>query len=472
MAGRLLGATAVALFLGFISGAGAADRPLKAPRVIAAYDWTGFYLGANAGYGTTADPVDHAFTPASDGGYQFAIAPQGWFAGGQLGYNWQTGSLVLGVEADAQGGSASQSICYDFCGVLTYELSQKQSWYATARGRVGWAFGPVLLYGTGGAAFTTFKTTITEINGQTVIGEFRDMRAGWTVGGGAEAALSGPWTAKVEYLYMDFGTISHSIPDAFLGPDFPNLYSIGLREHVVRAGLNYRFGAPDAPLASAAESFASAGSVGGWTGFYVGGNLGYARQRSPYEESNSYRGMVNQFVFVPGSVAGGVQAGGTWQFDRVALGVEADYQAMRQEQSDCGGWCLPTQSIDISEKSTWFATVRGRAGVVSGPAWYYVTGGVAFTKVNTDYRSFDGVIFAQGSFGDARTGWTVGGGIEAMLSPNWSAKAEYLYMDFGTISHTMYFNDPFGAGLASNSFSIDVREHVFRFGVNYHLGSI
>src|SRR5579884_2958359 len=194
---RILPVTA-AIFAGALSSANAANVPMN---------WTGFYAGVNAGYGAALGPVTQSFTPSTNGGYQFAIAPQGWFGGGQLGYNWQTGPLVLGLEADAQGGHASQALCYDFCGVGTFGISQTQTWYATMRGRLGWAYGPVLLYGAGGAAFTTIKTNLSQTLGNTVSGEFSDTRTGWTLGAGVEGVLAGPWSAKIEYLYMDSGSV-------------------------------------------------------------------------------------------------------------------------------------------------------------------------------------------------------------------------------------------------------------------------
>ena len=284
LAGFVASVSVIGVVIASCGAVRAADMPVKAAPHASRYDWTGFYAGVNVGYGAALDPVTHTFTPATSGGYQIAIAPSGGLAGGQVGYNWQAGPWVLGVEADAQFGNLKQSLCYDFCGVLTYEISQKQSWLATARGRVGLAFGPVLLYGTGGAAFTSIKTTITDIDGGTVTGDFSDGRAGWTVGGGIEAAISGPWTAKLEYLYMDFGTVSHSIANPFLGPAFPTNYSIDLQEHIVKAGLNYRFGAA---TLCASRPPAMPPQVPGrwlnWTGFYVGGNLGAAVQRSPYD---------------------------------------------------------------------------------------------------------------------------------------------------------------------------------------------
>ena len=127
----------------------------------------------------------------------------------------------------------------------------------------------------------------------------------------------------------------------------------------------------------------------------------------------------------------------------------------------------PTQARTISEKSSWFATVRGRVGVVAGPTLYYATGGAAFTSVKTDYLDSDGPVFARGSFTDNKTGWAFGGGIETMLWGNWSAKAEYLYLDFGTVEHTM--PNLVVAG-RTETFSIDMRDHIFRLGLNYRFG--
>jgi outer membrane immunogenic protein len=215
--------------------------------VIAAYNWTGFYLGANAGYS-----IGHDATLQNVGGLLEAltITPAGGLFGGQLGYNWQSGNWVVGVEGDGQWAGQKDQLCR-LCpsvpGFLTQFIGNEVTSFATVRGRLGFAAGPVLFYGTGGAVFANVKLNVLNTipaAGTSAI-SVSSERTGWTLGGGIEAALGGNWTAKVEYLYFDLGSISASVP-----PPVTSFVTSEVRDHVVRFGLNYRFGDPGWPLAA------------------------------------------------------------------------------------------------------------------------------------------------------------------------------------------------------------------------------
>jgi outer membrane immunogenic protein len=258
----------------------AADFPAapeyKAPMTpLPIYDWTGFYVGLNAGYsfGNASDAATIAgFTP-----FSMANHLNGWVAGGQAGYNWQFNrNWLIGIEADIQatgqkgtlnasGGPACTTAAgipftTTTCTSAIASLEQKLPWFATARARLGFLpMEHLLLYVTGGAAFgevetnaslsttTTVTTALGGITlGTTTTGTIATAssnvnRVGWTVGGGAEWELSGPWTAKLEYLYVDLGTVSNSF-----GPGgAPFLTgSTHVTDNIVRVGLNYRFGGP------------------------------------------------------------------------------------------------------------------------------------------------------------------------------------------------------------------------------------
>ena len=425
-------------------------------------DWSGFYVGVNGGYGVASDPMTTTFTPATNGGYQLGLGPEGWLGGGQIGYNSQFGRWILGVEADAQASGLKDSICFDACKpTISFNVEQKLPWFATVRGRIGYAAGSVLLYGTGGMAFATVKTSPYQVDaGSVSSGSFSDFRTGWTVGGGIESALSDGWSAKFEYLYMDFGRISHSLPDAYSGAAHPETYAFEIRQQLVRLGLNYHFGAHRGQT-----TFAASPAVN-WSGFYVGGNFGYAIERTPTDTYSLVYGTSDQSPMTPRSVVGGVQAGANWQMRHWVLGVEADYQRTHQSESDCGT-CLSNNSTNRGQTINWLATARGRVGYAFGQTLYYATGGLALTRVNADYFAIDGGPLASGNFSDTKTGWTLGCGVETALSGNWTAKAEYLFLDFGNITHLM----PVVGSTDQAGFSSDIRDHVFRFGVNYHFGA-
>ncbi len=437
------------------------------------YDWTGGYIGANFGYSVASNPVNMMFTPAIYGGEHLTLAPSGFVGGGQLGYNFQAGRFVFGVEGDIQASALKQSICFDWCGPITFRLTQELPWFATVRGRIGYAAGPALFYATGGAAFTQVRTSIGESYQAfptspilSSSGAFSDARSGWVVGGGAEASLGGHWTAKAEYLYMDFGSGTYAIPDAFLGAATPDTFAINVHQHVFRVGLNYLFNDPG--HGSALASFASAApvlpSIHNWSGFYVGGNLGTGVGAGPVGLGGD-NVVSDQTNFAARALNGGLQAGANWQMQHVVLGIEGDIQLNNQHQQECYYYCIPDQNAAFRMSLPWFATERARLGYAAGPLLFYGTAGAAQGRVNTSYNAQDfGFVYASGNFSDVRSGWTAGGGLEAALSDRWSVKAEYLYLDLGGATYAMPVNYFFGGSATINS---TVRDHIVRVGVNY-----
>src|SRR5262249_2688253 len=154
---------------------------------------------------------------------------------------------------------------------------------------------------------------------------------------------------------------------------------------------------------------------------------------------------AEQFNFSPAGVVGGGQAGFNWQAAPFwVLGIEADLQASGQRDDlTCIQNCLTATAFTspngtrVEQGLNRFGTLRGRAGWTNGPALFYLTGGLAFGELQTDVTTQQQVgtpvLFG---FSDTKTGWTVGGGLEYRLAGNWTAKAEYLYMDLGSLSHS------------------------------------
>lgn len=232
----------------------AADLALKAPPAPApVFSWNGWYAGLNVGgsFGRASDSSTFGTPPAP-----FAATTanlDGVIGGGQIGYNWLAGSVLFGLEADIQGsserGSADPSLIVPGVGcalapcnsIGTLNDTEKLPWFGTVRGRLGVTPGPNwLLYVTGGLAYGQIDsdTTLT-VNGVSVINNFSTTRAGWTVGGGVEGVISGNWTAKLEYLYMDFGTFSNTFTG--IAPFTPFTLSTHVTDNIVRVGLNYHF---------------------------------------------------------------------------------------------------------------------------------------------------------------------------------------------------------------------------------------
>ena len=255
------------------ASAHAADiaRPVykAAPVPVASYNWTGFYIGGNAGYAWGESHATSSFTcPDAGGGCPFAVPANlaaftragagaidadGFTGGGQAGYNWQSGVIVLGVEADfnAFDLSGSRQVTGPVPSIVgstfTSTTSFSTDWLFTGRARLGWVAAPnLLLYGTGGVAITeieasnAFSDTGLSTSGAS---SARDTKVGYAVGGGAEWAIEGNWTVKAEYLYVDFGSGMTTAAVGNAGPSVDNVFatSVDLSAHIVRGGLNYRF---------------------------------------------------------------------------------------------------------------------------------------------------------------------------------------------------------------------------------------
>ncbi len=215
-----VGALAIMTTMGAANAADISRRqamPAKAPIYVQAYNWTGFYVGVNGGGGW-------GHSNWSGPGGSVGANPSGGVVGGTLGYNYQVGRAVYGLEADLDWSKIDGSTA---CGGLSCQT--RNDWLGTARGRIGYAFDRFMPFVTGGAAFGDIKATPAGLGSQTT------NKAGWTVGGGAEFALAGPWTAKVEYLYVDLGKGSCGAALCGAATD------VSLTSNLGRVGLNYRF---------------------------------------------------------------------------------------------------------------------------------------------------------------------------------------------------------------------------------------
>ncbi|MBS0529921.1 MAG: porin family protein [Proteobacteria bacterium] len=452
--GILLASTAMSA-----QAADLAARPYtKAPVMATVYDWTGFYIGANVGVGLARDR-EILTTPAVPSAMSNYLQPQGGLGGGQIGYNWQTpsvlGNLVFGLEADIQGsGMSDTGTSLTTAPPVVY--NQSLDWFGTVRGRVGIASGPVLAYVTAGYAYGNVRTTVTE-GGVTMTPLINRMQDGWVYGSGVEAALGGNWTGKIEYLYLNLGNKNDP-----LAVGTQNQYS-EIRENIFRVGLNYRIGGNSnyTPVVAA-----------NWSGFYLGGNFGggTARDRSSLVAAGV--GLNEQFNLAPDGVNGGVQAGYNWQAANWVFGLEADIQASAQRDNrTCIVACNAGLFASYDATLPWFGTARGRVGYSLGSTLLYATAGYAYGGVRTAVAStIPGV---TGTFDTTRGGWTAGGGIETpftflgLFGPNWTSKTEYLYVDLGSSNNALAV----GAAGVPGSFNTHVQEHIFRTGLNYHFNT-
>ncbi len=244
------GVTTVAIAIAsiVIGKAHAADMPVPAgsppvtyghyaPTTYGNYDWTGIYAGFNGGYSYS----DSTFTLPNG---LSAGRLSGENAGGQIGYNWQYGVFVGGLEGDLQWSNAQSSGGSGTCSAVTCTITATEGIdaFATLRARAGVAFDAVYFYGTAGGAWANASTNVSATGTGASAGlNLSSGKVGWTAGGGVEFALVDNWTAKIEYLYIDTGTISGTamVPASLGGGTFTETAAI--RDNIFRVGVNYRF---------------------------------------------------------------------------------------------------------------------------------------------------------------------------------------------------------------------------------------
>jgi outer membrane immunogenic protein len=464
--------------LAFAQLAVAADLPRKAPVYVPppVYNWTGFYVGVNAGGSIGRDPTTITQSGLGPGSFisSNTMSPAGFIGGGQLGYNYQFApNWVVGVEGDFQGASQKDSSCFLDCGGdiffgQTVTVNQKLEWFATARARLGYTNGDWLWYVTGGGAWAKVHNDLA-ISG-IFFGSANFNQNGWVVGGGVETHLGGNWTGKLEYLYMDLGSL-HDLATS-VPPLLTASQTSDIRDHIVRVGLNYKvFGAAPnhAGTPPVAYNAPQRPGVWNWTGLYIGANAGGGIGRNRTDQSNdSLNTSFASFTLSPAGFVGGGQIGYNYQFlPNLVVGFEGDIQGTSQRDSSCiGAGCTSFGSFyfTIEQKLNWFATARARFGYASGDWLWYVTGGGAWGEVHNDFRTFTPLDVAfVANFN--RSGWTVGGGVETHIIDRWTAKLEYLYLDLGSFVDGGL--DPLsGFNFSSKS---EVRDHIVRVGLNYKI---
>jgi outer membrane immunogenic protein len=186
-----------------------------------------------------------------------------------------------------------------------------------------------------------------------------------------------------------------------------------------------------------------------WTGFYIGGHLGGA-----FAGSNSLEGSGGRFL-------GGVQGGFDYQFaTNWVIGAEAQYSWLANNSNN--GVLFPGGTV-VTSNHNQLGSVTGRLGYTWGPALLYAKGGYAWRDNNNIGVTAGGAPAAFAATGNSKNGYTVGAGLEYMFAPNWSAKAEYQYYNFGNTTFTAGPPDIVGTRFRDD-------EHTVKVGVNYRFG--
>jgi opacity protein-like surface antigen len=454
---------------------GPVSMPVKAPAhapsllpPFSAYNWTGFYVGGHlgAGWGTKGQSIN---IDAADGTvFDSSHSLNGILGGVQAGYNWQLGAIVLGVEADA---SATDLGGQGLCSIFGFNnCTTRTDWIATVTGRVGWSVDHALLYVKGGGAWARdrYVSNVARLPDTYTFAD--ETRWGWTLGAGAEYAFAPNWSAKVEYNYLHLGTRNVFFADG-ANAFFDDLnVPIAQRLHLVKFGVNYRpNGAPllaDGPVTRAMPTkgppIPTTQAPWNWAGLYLGGHLGAGwgtkEQTIVFDVADALAAdsshTVNGFL-------GGVQAGYNWQHGRLVFGLEADLSAADLKGQ---GLCLVFGFDNCTTRVGWVSTVTGRVGWTIDRALVYAKGGVAFVRDEYKIDEF-GLPDTQVAASETRRGWVFGTGLEFALTPNWSAKVEYNYLDLGR--ENVFFANSEIAGFEDPNVQIRQRLHLVKVGANY-----
>jgi outer membrane immunogenic protein len=406
----LLVATALA------TPAWAQNRSGELPPYASTPSWTGFYLGAAFGGG--AEVLNNNSTVNGVTFNNQGVGGQGVLASIYGGYDLQVlPKALVGVLVEGTWASAKSSINAQTPGTNANISTQPDLGFALLA-RAGIVATPsTLLYLTGGYAGQNFHTTGTAAAGSAFASFTRDdWYNGWTVGGGLETRLQGPWTAKLEYRYSQFGTrtVGNGLTET------PSL-------HAIRAAISYKFGAAGAPDAD--EPPVSRSTVN-WTGPYLGVEMGVAASVSRL--SATAGGATASTTEGGQSVLGGGFGGFDYQVsDHFVIGALGEIAAANPQSTlsvTAGG---AGASVNVSPNFSWSAMAR-LGWLATQSTLLYAVGGYTGESVTSNATAFAGGASATVSTNSMLSGWTVGPGIEARIADGWSSKLEYRYSEYGT----------------------------------------
>jgi outer membrane immunogenic protein len=261
---KLLSLLAVGFSLGASPLVRAADLPLKAPLMAppSAYNWAGWYVGGNIGYGwgdSSAPNVSFVdpgaivgFAPyfAAGGNVIPHLHPDGVVGGGQIGFNWQMSpNWVAGLVTDFQGSgmkaAASNAVAPPGGLPLSVQSnSENIDWFGTVRAKFGYAQNNWLLYATGGLAYGQVATAGSFVGPGSPLafaGSTSTTKAGWAAGAGLNYGLTRNWIVGVEYLYVDLGRVSYTETQPAVAPAASLSVSNRAATQVARVSLDYKF---------------------------------------------------------------------------------------------------------------------------------------------------------------------------------------------------------------------------------------
>lgn len=431
-----------------------AYQPLNSPAPsiyspIPAQNWSGSSVGIFGGAGIGKSGQSYVEGSFATDDYQV----KGALFGVHAELDYQSGNWVWGAGNELQWSSVRGSTVGAPPGFGSQTFSTRLGWLWTGSMRVGYAFDRWLPYVAAGPAFGSVNISGTI----PVSGQFSRTATwlGWGLGAGVQYAITPHLIAYAEYMYVCLGeSIQFSVDNA------------EYMSHLGRFGLNYKFDGNGPQSASDASGTTrgkqlAIGGIYNWTGLYVGFNIGGV---SGKVETVYTLGGKAPFVGLHGM--GGVQVGYNWQVEHFVFGVESDLQLTAQSNN----WQFMTASggvtamINTKQNMPGFITLRGRAGYAVDQWLFYGTAGFAYGEVESavTMTSFN-LPTATANFEKSRAGWVAGAGVEAPLWQRWTAKFEYLYIDFGGIKESFAASAPF----TIVNVSTRVRDHSLRMGLNY-----
>ena len=410
------------------------------------YDWTGFYVGAyfdGHWVKSNSSAVNNATGtsfPANSGN------TSQWGGGVQLGFDYMLPSrLVLGVAADMSSGGTKTATVSDASGTSANQTTVFDS--ETIRGRIGYAADNVLLYATGGLAWSNDQFVRTQLIGtvnNATAGTDEAVnigRLGWAIGGGVAYAFAQDWNVFAEYRYTNFGTSTLSLPLSQL----TMTSTISLSS--VAFGVNYKFTPGWQPAIAAPVRYPAppsppltyksppVQSIYDWTGIYLGADGGYGWSTSKGSLTEATGALLTQFSYSVKGPFAGLFVGGNYQVSKFVAGFEADWQwsnliGNNQTLAPLGaGGVFPAGPFTISTTLKDDASIRGRLGVAFDRFLVFGTGGLAWGNPSTSYALIGGAPFATN--GGNGTGWTVGGGVDYAFSDSIFGRLEYRYTNLG-----------------------------------------
>jgi opacity protein-like surface antigen/outer membrane protease len=451
---RLFGLAAIAFFL-------PANAQAQSPQT---WNWTGYYAGVHIGNAANTNEWKNA-TGGLGGanGFSGGFTAGGLISGFQFGYNYQVDRTVFGIEGDVSFGDIEGGAR---CGVAVYVCDAKIDALGTLTPRLGYTFGKLLVFGKAGAAWAHERVNLepTPGNGQADSDNGKAWRFGYTLGAGVEYAFSPALSATAEYNFIEFNNGSVNTTDPNGGP---SSIRIGQQIHLVKLGLNYKLGEKspfEYPFGRPGELPAWS-----WTGFYGGLHAGGGWGMTDWKSADGTLAAASTFGFpgsgqANGSIAGG-QIGYNYQVGTWVIGGELSASWSNLDgYARCANTTVGPANYVCHSRIDALGTASARLGHTFGNLLVYSLAGFAVAHEKHDaYQTFGTDLFSGSS---TRTGYVLGSGLEYAITPAWSAKLEYNYIDLG--SKTVALDD--GAGNRSNVL-IGQSLQIIKMGVNYKFGA-